>query len=681
MISLAGLNKAQRQAAETIKGPVLILAGAGTGKTRTITYRIGHMVLNLNIPPKDILAVSFTNKAAKEMRERVQTLLGKSRTRGMTLATFHSLGVQILKNEITNLGYHKNFSIYDTSDQLSIIRAALKNYSADKKAYDHKIILGKIGLLKNHGISESEYVNSFHFDPESSYDLATEYAYKYYQEKLRFYNAIDFDDILFLTVKLFRENPEIAHRYSENFKYIMIDEYQDTNTLQFQLVLALTSTHKNLCVVGDDDQAIYAFRGADISNILNFEKYFPEAKIIKLEENYRSTSPILNLANQVIKKNKNRRDKTLWSQNGSQQVPLLWAMGDSDHEAQVIVDEIAKYQSQGKHLADIAILYRSKTQVPVFEDELRMQNVPYTIIGGQKLYEKKEVKDLLAFLMVIQNVRDELSLRRILNIPNRGIGVATLNKYIEKANEHSISLFQSLEEFPDIDPKRKHSIEEFTKIINDFKSIFRDKKLPEAISILIERIDFFKFIEKQYDNPKQIERRKEDVMRLIESAERFEKFQMEHASLKTFIERIVLQDSQDKENESQEDNDIRKNEVTLMTLHSSKGLEFPIIYLIGVEEEILPHKKVIKEGSDISEELRLCYVGITRAKEKLIMSYCKERNLYGKTIKRNISRFLIDLKDKNLFLEQDRTTFGHLTEEEAKNYKKEFFSGLMSLLD
>lgn len=674
MISLSGLNDKQREAAEAVEGPVLILAGAGSGKTRTITYRIAHMVDNLGIKGESILGVSFTNKAAKEMRERVITLLGARKSRGISLLTFHSLGVRILKKEIEKLGYHQNFSIYDTSDQVAIVREAMKHYSAEKK-FDQKDILAKISFLKNAGVHENDYADSPHFNPENAYDHATEYAYRYYQEKLKFYNAIDFDDILYLTIKLFRENPDVAIRYSEKFKFIMVDEYQDTNPMQFELILHLTKTHNNLCVVGDDDQSIYAFRGADVTNILNFEHSFPNAKVIKLEENYRSVTPILDLANHVIKENKKRRDKTLWSQKPSDHRPILWATADTDHEAEIIVEEIVKYQGKGGHLGDIAVLYRSNTQAPAIEDSLRMSQVPYTIIGGQKFYDKKEVKDLMSYLFVILNPSDQMALRRILNIPHRGIGNVTLEKYLKKSEEEKIPLFNALEKFPDLDPHKKETINHFVELINKYKKTFEKHTLGEGISNLIEEIEYLKFIDKQYDNVSQAERRRNDVMYFIESANRFTNYFKENANLKTFVERLLLQDSQDKE-ELEEDHDVRKNEVTLMTLHSSKGLEFKIVFLVGIEEETLPHKKTIVQGEDISEERRLCYVGITRAQEKLYMTYCKNRKIYGKETPRFKSRFLNDLKNSNLFLEQDRTTFGHLTEEEATEYKKNFFSNL-----
>ena len=671
MFSLDGLNKNQRLAAETINGPVLILAGAGSGKTRTITFRIAHMIENLKIDPSTILGVSFTNKAACEMKERVEKL---TNAKGITLSTFHSLGVQILKKEIDKLGYQRNFSIYDTGDQRSIIREALRYYKAEKK-FDQKVILSKIGLLKNNGIDENAFTGSRFFDYEDPYDLACEFCYRFYQEKLRFFNAIDFDDILHLTLKLFKEHPQIAKKYSERFRYIMIDEYQDTNPLQFQIVLGLTSTHHNLCVVGDDDQSIYAFRGADISNILNFETHFKGAKVIKLEENYRSTMPILELANQVIKGNKKRKEKNLWSQNRSTLKPLVWSMGDSTHEAQTVVEEIRNLIKKGTSPRNIAILYRGKNQAPPIEEQLRLNNLPYAIIGGQKLYDKKEIKDLMGYLCVILNPNDELSLRRIINIPHRGIGTTTLGKYIAKSQENSISIFKAFENYPLLDPKRENHIRSFSALIRKYQKLFHVRPLAQALQALIEELNFFDFITKQYtDTPKQAEMKQNDVMHFIATAERYQSYSHD-PSLRNFIEDLLLKDSQDKE----EENDQIKEEVTMMTLHSSKGLEFDHIYLVGMEEELLPHKKTINEGEDIDEERRLCYVGITRAKKCLTMTYCKERLLFGKKVPRKRSRFLHGLDE--YFTHQDRTTFNHLSPEEASDYKKSFISNLMGMLD
>jgi DNA helicase II / ATP-dependent DNA helicase PcrA len=678
MISLSGLNPQQRSAAETTEGPVLILAGAGSGKTRTLTYRIGHMISNLGLSPKNILGLTFTNKAAKEMKERVIGLLGNSKCRGLTLSTFHSLGVRVLKKEIDKLGYHLNFSIYDSSEQMAIVREALKFYKADKK-FDAKVIMSKIGNLKNRGIHEDEFADTPYFEPTDEYDQATEFVFRYYQDKLRFYNAIDFDDILFLVVQLFKNHPEVAKKYSEKYQYIMIDEYQDTNGLQFQLVLALTSTHENLCVVGDDDQSIYSFRGADITNILNFENNFPGAKVVKLEQNYRSVTPILDLANHVIKENKDRREKSLWSDKHTQELPVLWETADTDHEAQIVVEDIVQHQGRGGYLGEVAILYRSNTQAQPIEDELRLSQVPYIIIGGQKFYEKKEIKDLISYLQLLNNPHDQLALRRILNVPNRGIGTETLKKFLARSAETKKSLFEIMENEPSIAGSREGNIRSFVTLIRQKQKTFHNNSLAEGVSTLVEDINFIPFIEKCYDTAKQIDRRKRDISMFIDSAERFEKYHQNTGTLKNFLERLLLQDSQDRKDDEEEDGDVRKNEVTLMTLHSSKGLEFDQVYLIGMEEEILPHKKTITEGGEnICEERRLCYVGITRAREKLIMTYCKERKIYGRETPRLKSRFLAPLA--KLYTEQDRTTFGHLSEEEADKYKKDFFSNLLENL-
>lgn len=669
IISLSGLNPEQREAAETIEGPVLILAGAGSGKTRTITYRIAHMLMNLRIPGKEILAVSFTNKAASEMKERVSHLVDARHRKGITLSTFHSLGIRILREDIHHLGYNNLFTIYDQADQMSIVREALKNYRSNKN-YDRGIIMSKIGLLKNNGISAEEFPKSKFYDFESDYDGATEYVYHYYQDKLQFCNALDFDDILFLVVKLFLKFPEVAKKYSQRFRYIMVDEYQDTNTLQFGLIQALTSTHNNICVVGDDDQAIYGFRGADISNILNFEKQFANTKVIKLEENYRSTFPILDLANRVIKENLNRKDKTMRTSQKEGAQPLLWATGDSDHEAAVVVEEIIKLQSHGVMLSDIAILYRSNTQVPPFEDQLRIGQVPYNIIGGQKFYEKKEIKDIIAYLTLIQNSRDELALRRILNVPHRGIGTVTLNKNLEKSAEQKRSLFQILS-----DEEENENIKTFVELIRKYQQVFHEKPLLHAITDLIEELHYYDFIDKSYDQVKLANRKKEDVKNFLLAADRFQDRYAEEATLKNFVERLLLADSQDTQAPGE---GFHKNEVTLMTLHASKGLEFDNVFLIGMEEELLPHKKTIVDNSDINEERRLCYVGVTRARKKLVMTYAKERKIYGKMIPRFKSRFVVELTD--CYKEVDRTNFGDMSEEEVKDFKKNFFGNLMDSL-
>ncbi len=669
MISLDGLNPEQREAAETVAGPVLILAGAGSGKTRTVTYRIAHMLTNLKIPGKNILAVSFTNKAAAEMKERVSHLVDSRHRKGITLSTFHSLGIRILREDIHHLGYNNLFTIYDQADQMSIVREGLKNYRSNK-SYDRGIIMSKIGYLKNQGISADDFPKSKFYDPENNYDGATEYVYHFYQEKLQFYNALDFDDILFLVVKLFKNHPEVATKYSERFKYIMIDEYQDTNSLQFSLIQGLTSTHNNICVVGDDDQAIYGFRGADISNILNFEKQYEKTKVIKLEENYRSTFPILDLANQVIKESTQRKEKTMRTSQMEGQLPQVWAAAESDHEAAIVAEEIIKLQSHGIALSEMAILYRSNTQVPPFEDQLRISQIPYNIIGGQKFYEKKEIKDIIAYLTLIQNSRDELALRRILNVPNRGIGSVTLNKNLEKALEQKRHLFQVL-----ADEEEHEGIKNFIEIIKKYQRVFHEQSLLSAVTNLIDELNYYDFIDKSYDQVKLATRKKDDVKNFLLTADRFQDRYQEEATLKNFVERLLLADSQDTQAPGE---GFKKNEVTLMTLHASKGLEFDNVFLAGMEEELLPHKKTIVENSDINEERRLCYVGITRARKKLIMTYAKERKIYGKMIPRFKSRFVNELV--HCYKEIDRTNFGDMSEEEVKDFKKSFFGNLMDSL-
>jgi superfamily I DNA/RNA helicase len=460
----------------------------------------------------------------------------------------------------------------------------------------------------------------------------------------------------------------------------MVDEYQDTNSIQFEMVRALTSTHDNLCVVGDDDQSIYGFRGADITNILSFEKHYPRAKVIKLEQNYRSTSPILDLANNVIKENKHRRDKKLWSDKQNDHIPLLWSMSDSDHEAQVIVEEIVQYQAKGLPLNEVAILYRSNTQIPPFEDELRLSQVPYTVFGGQKFYEKKEIKDLIAYMQVLMNPHDQLAMRRILNVPHRGIGNVTLKKFVDVSEYQKCSLYNAMKKNPELAGVTEKAVHAFIELIEEYRQVFKQYSLPEAIEKFVEKIDYNHHIEKQYDQISQADLRKNDVLQFIESARRFTRGFGDKATLENYVEQLLLQDVRDKDDMDKDDEDSTKeNRVNMMTLHTAKGLEFNMVFLVGMEEELLPHKKCIAEPGGLSEERRLAYVGVTRAREKLIMSYCKERMMYGKKSPRFRSRFINELNKH--YTEQDRTTFGHLSEEEAQDYKKSFFANLMDTLE
>lgn len=610
------------------------------------------------------------------MKERVQKLLGKKVSSKMNLSTFHSLGLQILKEDIHHLGYSKQFAIYDTSDQLSILRELLKRYKAGKN-FHLRTLQAQISQLKNRGIEPQDFIKSPYFDPENDYDMLMEYLYPEYQKKLEYYNAVDFDDILALTLKLLSQFPEITRKYSQKFKYITIDEYQDTNDLQFKLVRYLTSTHNNLCVVGDDDQAIYAFRGANIENILSFEKNFPQAKVVKLEQNYRSTTPILELANEVISQSPKRKEKKLWSKNHSEEKPFLWASADEDHEAVVICEEINHLQNKGFLLNDMAILYRSNTQVPILEDQLRLYNIPYKIIGGQKLYEKKEIKDIIAYLSLIRNTYNEVALRRILNVPNRGIGLTSLKQMLEIASQKSESLFQTLTTQGAGGHKRAEHFKSFTQLILKYKNIFKGETLSRSIQKLLEEIKYKDYLQKYYTHQEKVIKLKEnDLSFFIESAKRFESHFGKEATLENFLDKLLLSDSQDE----QKKEEYESTPITLMTYHSSKGLEFDMVFMMGVEEEILPHKKAIAEGEDISEECRLAYVGITRARKKLFMTYAKERNIYGKKTPRHVSRFLKNA-DESFYTFHDKTTFDHMTEEEEEDYKKNFFSNLMGILE
>ncbi len=667
-MNLNGLNEKQKSAASIINGPLLILAGAGSGKTRTITYRMAHMIRNHKIDPASMLALTFTNKAAKEMKARIRKLVGK--VASPQTITFHALGLTILKKDIELLGMRKNFTLYDRSDQQSLLRQALKSLK-NGKSFDKQTLLSMMGDLKNKNIAPHEYSNSLEYDESNDYCMALEYCYPYITEKMKYFNAIDFDDILLLTNRIFQENPEVAKRYSSLYKYITVDEYQDTNPIQFNILKALTSVHHNICVVGDDDQSIYKFRGADIENILRFENHYPGANVVKLEENYRSTPNILNLSNNIIKDNKHRKEKALWTSKPNDEPPLLWETLDTNHEAQIVIEQIDKLRSQSVAPKEIAVLYRSNTQVPPFEDQLRLNQVPYKILGGKKLYERKEVKDLIAYFSVIFNPYDEISVRRVLNVPNRGIGAKTLEKYLSISSSTKKNLFRALQEHCLLENDKKVST--FVDLIKAFKLDSQTSSLREFIQNIIDSTGYIKYLSKMYDSPKQIEVRKNILFTFLESASRFESHYQGNNLHVDFLEKILLTDSQDEKEEEE------KNEVTLMTMHSSKGLEFDYVFIIGMEEELLPHKRTIVNGEDIEEERRLCYVGITRARKQLYMTYCKQRMIYNKNSPRHLSRFLLG-KEK-FYTHQDRTTFGHMSQEEAQEYKANFFQDLMSSLD
>ncbi len=628
-LSLHGLNDPQKQAVLNTEGPVLILAGAGSGKTRTLTYRIGHLICNLKVAPESICAVSFTNKSASEMKNRVRTLLkqtlGKLPKKKPLLCTFHALGLTILREHIEKLNMDKQFSLYDSADQIGVLRECLTGLR-DERNYDKKRLMGRISYLKNRGISPSDFVQSSVFDEDDPYDIMTAHLYPLYQEKLHFYNAMDFDDILFLSVELFKKYPDLAQEYGKRFGHIMVDEYQDTNALQFSLIQYLTKTHQNLCVVGDDDQSIYSFRGANVENILNFERYYPKTKVIKLEENYRSTPEILKLANEVIRHNTKRKKKTLFTRTGPGSAPLLWITQDEEHEAAIVAEDITRRMTEGRPLSEIAILYRSNTQMPFFEDQMRLAQIPYRVVGGQKLYERKEIKDIIGYLALLTNPKDSLALRRILNVPARGIGKATLQKCLDAAG--GAPLFPFMQKSGTVGGPK---VAKFCELLDKHRRLFSVLPLPKALEGLLEDLKFENHIKKHYESLKEQGRRLRDIEQFQQSAERFCKTYGSENALGPFVKKLLLVDSQDRAR-SAIGSQGPTNEVTLMTLHSSKGLEFDVVYFAGIEEEKIPHHRSIKADQDLSEERRLAYVGVTRARQELILTRTKEKKSHHKKV-------------------------------------------------
>jgi DNA helicase-2/ATP-dependent DNA helicase PcrA len=675
---LNDLNPEQRDAALHFQGPLLILAGAGSGKTKTITYRIAHLIQHHGVASTDICGVTFTNKAAKEMQQRIKKLLPKN-IKPPLLCTFHALCIRILREHIHHLGFDKNFTIYDSSDQMSVIRQCLSNIKHSKN-FDRKLVQSIISKLKNNRISARKFSDSKYFDPSNEYHHVVADVFPEYQRKLKLLNALDFDDLLFYTVDLLNSFPTALESVARKFQYLLVDEYQDTNPMQFELIQLLTSKHQNICVVGDDDQSIYAFRGADVGIILNFSKYFKNAKTISLEQNYRSTKNILDLANVMIAQNKYRHPKKLWSTIESSELPLLWSCQDDEHEALVISDDVLNLRKQGQAWSQIAVLCRSNNQFLKIEDAFKENQIPYEVFGGQKFYEKKEIKDLLSYLAYLSNPKDDIALRRIINVPSRGIGDQTLETLNTLSLEKDLGITQIInQELKIFRPSTQQALLEFLALINDLRSQLLELPLATVVQSLIEKINYISYIKMTYSSqPSIAELKKNDVTHLVDSIERFEKrhsYKNARECLYEFLQFSMLQNSPSGDDESEVNQDV----VSMMTMHASKGLEFDYVYLPGVEEEILPHKKTIELNEDISEERRLFYVAITRARKKLVMSYAKEKKIYNAQRERLCSRFLQNLDA--YFTYQDRTTLGHLTEEEAQAYKKNFFNDLSKLLD
>lgn len=635
------LNAEQREAVFHTEGPLLILAGAGSGKTRVLTHRIAYLIEEKGINPWNILAITFTNKAAGEMRERVDDIVGFG-SESIWVSTFHSTCVRILRRHIDRLGYDNNFTIYDGDDQKTLMKDVCKLLQIDTKTYRERTILSAISSAKDEMITPEEYELNAYGD-FSKKKIAE--AYKEYERQLKANNALDFDDLLVKTVQLFQTEPEILEYYQERFRYIMVDEYQDTNTVQFKLISLLAAKYKNLCVVGDDDQSIYKFRGANIQNILSFEKEFEHTKVIKLEQNYRSTSTILDAANAVIKNNVGRKAKSLWTENGEGEKIQFRQFDTAYDEAEYIVGDIRERVDHGKaSYCDHAVLYRTNAQSRLFEEKMITANIPYKIVGGINFYARKEIKDLLAYLKTIDNGRDDLAVRRIINVPKRGIGLTTVNRITEAAQQRGISFYEALCS-ADLVPGLGRSIsklESFEALIEHFRNESERLSIKELVEEILDETGYVE--ELKAEGEVEAEARLQNIDEFLNKIAVYEEScEEELPTLSGFLEEVALVadiDSLDEESDY----------VVLMTLHSAKGLEFPYVYLAGMEDGIFPSYMTITadDPTEIEEERRLCYVGITRAKKELAMTCARRRMICGETQYNKMSRFLKEVPQKLL---------------------------------
>lgn len=627
------LNAEQREAVLHTEGPLLILAGAGSGKTRVLTHRIAYLIEEKGINPWNILAITFTNKAAGEMRERVDDIVGFG-SESIWVSTFHSTCVRILRRHIDRLGYDNNFTIYDSDDQKTLMKDVCKLLQIDTKTYRERTILSAISSAKDEMVTPEEYELNAYGD-FSKKKIAE--AYKEYERQLKANNALDFDDLLVKTVQLFQTQPEILEYYQDRFRYIMVDEYQDTNTVQFKLISLLAAKYKNLCVVGDDDQSIYKFRGANIQNILSFEKEFEHTKVIKLEQNYRSTSTILDAANAVIKNNVGRKAKSLWTENGEGEKIQFRQFDTAYDEAEYIVGDIRERVDNGKAAyCDHAVLYRTNAQSRLFEEKMITANIPYKIVGGVNFYARKEIKDLLAYLKTIDNGKDDLAVRRIINVPKRGIGLTTVNRITEAAQQRGISFYEALCS-ADLVPGLGRSIsklESFAAMIEYFRKEAEHLSITELMEEILTETGYVE--ELKAEGEEEAEARLQNIDEFLNKIAAYEEScEEELPTLSGFLEEVALVadiDSLDEESDY----------VVLMTLHSAKGLEFPYVYLAGMEDGIFPSYMTITadDPTEIEEERRLCYVGITRAKKELAMTCARRRMIRGETQYNKMSRFL-----------------------------------------
>lgn len=640
---LEGMNERQKEAVLHTQGPLLIMAGAGSGKTRVLTHRMAYILSQEEVNPWNILAITFTNKAAREMKERVGQLVG-SQAESMWVSTFHSMCVRILRREIELLGYSRSFTICDPTEQQATMKRILKELNIDSDKYDYRMILSRISQAKN----ELEDVETFERNHSGYVDGIIAKCYRLYQKELRQSMTLDFDDLIMLTVKLFREFPETLAYYQQRFQYIHVDEYQDTNHAQYLLVSLLAQKFQNICVVGDADQSIYGWRGADMDNILDFEKDYPNAKVVLLEQNYRSTKTILQAANQVITNNQKRKAKNLWTDNDTGELIHYYRAQSEQDEARFVMSEIRRLSREGYHYDDFAVLYRTNAQSRVIEENFLKANLPFRLVGGQRFFDRMEIKDVLAYLRLIINPSDDLSFRRIVNSPKRGIGATSLEKLSQYAAMHGLSLLEASKDttLTPVSGKAAKGLENFAQTIEDLSQMHEFLSVSEFVEQVVEKTGYIVALEQAHSL--EADARIENIQEFFSVAKQFEAERLdetlEESPLMQFLTDLALVTDMDSE-----ESDGRM--VTLMTLHAAKGLEFPVVFLIGMEDGIFPSLRSLMEGDDIEEERRLAYVGITRAEQKLYFTNAYARLLYGRTQNNRPSRFLDEI-DENL-LEQE----------------------------
>ncbi|MCF8009941.1 MAG: DNA helicase PcrA [Clostridiales bacterium] len=631
---LEGLNDSQKEAVKHVNGPLLVHAGAGSGKTRVLTCRIAYLIENIGVSPANILAITFTNKAAAEMKQRIGNMIPEE-TKELWVSTFHAACLRILRSQARFMNYNNNFVIYDESDKQSVIKECLKELDIDEKKFTPRSVASAISTAKNSLKTAREYK----LDADDFFKEKVADVYELYENKLLRNNAMDFDDLLMVTVRLFQSNPSVLQYYQDKFKYILVDEYQDTNHVQYFLVNMLAQTHRNICVVGDPDQSIYRFRGADMQNILDFEKDYSDAHTVLLEQNYRSTQTILNSANNIISNNVERKDKKLWTAGPEGDLVILFTGYNEHAEASFLADRVLRLKEKGYNYNDMAVLYRTHAQSRVLEEKFLYNNIPYTMVGGLRFYERKEIKDLIAYLRLLVNPYDRVSLRRIINVPKRGIGNVSVEKILEQTdsgNVNFIEILNNAEKINKLAAKTRSAAKEFGESL----ALLMEKKENISVTELTEetlfRTGYWHFLQKE--NSKESQTRQENLQEFLTVTQEFDREQPE-GSLEDFLSGLALVTDMDNYDED-------SDQITMMTLHGAKGLEFPVVFLAGMEEGIFPHARSLNEPAEMEEERRICYVGITRARERLYITHCYQRTLYGYTRANKSSRFLKEIPEE-----------------------------------